>query len=92
MVDHVPHVGGAGAGASARKLSKVYTQSEAIRSADAVSLSPEVLRLKGIEGIRLDKVMEIRRAIADGSYLTPAKLDQALDKAIDDAFKPAQKG
>ncbi|MEL6894557.1 MAG: flagellar biosynthesis anti-sigma factor FlgM [Planctomycetota bacterium] len=33
--------------------------------------------------IRVDRVAEIRRAIADGSYDTPEKLDAALDRFLD---------
>ncbi|MCG8650766.1 MAG: flagellar biosynthesis anti-sigma factor FlgM [Pirellulales bacterium] len=33
--------------------------------------------------IRIDRVAEIRRQIADGSYETPEKLDAALDRLLD---------
>ncbi len=33
--------------------------------------------------IRIDRVAEIRRQIADGSYDTPARMDAALDKFLD---------
>lgn len=33
--------------------------------------------------IRIDRVAEIRRQIADGSYDTPEKMDAALDKFLD---------
>ncbi len=33
--------------------------------------------------IRLDRVAEIRRAIADGSYETPDKLDAAVSRLMD---------
>jgi len=33
--------------------------------------------------IRIDRVAEIRRQIADGSYDTPEKLDAALDRFLD---------
>lgn len=33
--------------------------------------------------IRIDRVAEIRRQIADGSYETPEKLDAALDRMLD---------
>ena len=35
------------------------------------------------EGIRFDRVAEIRRQIADGSYDTPEKMDAALDRFLD---------
>lgn len=33
--------------------------------------------------IRIDRVAELRRQIADGSYETPEKLDAALDRMLD---------
>ena len=33
--------------------------------------------------IRIDRVAELRRQIADGSYETPEKLDAALDRLLD---------
>ncbi len=84
MVDQVPNIG-AGAGAQARKLKHVYKMPQTTRGEDAVEISSEVMQLKGIEGVRMDKVMEVRRAIANNTYLTPEKLDKALDRAIDDA-------
>ena len=33
--------------------------------------------------IRIDRVAEIRRQIADGSYETPEKLDAALERMLD---------
>jgi negative regulator of flagellin synthesis FlgM len=33
--------------------------------------------------IRIDRVADIRRQIADGSYETPEKIDAALDKFLD---------
>ncbi len=33
--------------------------------------------------IRIDRVAEIRRQIADGRYETPEKLDAALDRLLD---------
>lgn len=33
--------------------------------------------------IRIDRVADIRRQIADGSYETPEKLDAALDRFLD---------
>ncbi len=35
------------------------------------------------EGIRFEKVAEIRRQIADGSYDTPERMDAALDRFLD---------
>ncbi|QDT02651.1 hypothetical protein K227x_10290 [Rubripirellula lacrimiformis] len=33
--------------------------------------------------IRIDRVAELRRQIADGSYETPEKMDAALDRMLD---------
>ena len=35
------------------------------------------------EGIRFERVAELRRQIADGSYDTPEKMDAALDRFLD---------
>lgn len=40
-------------------------------------------QVAGSGEIRVDRVAEIRRQIADGSYETPAKLDAALDRLLD---------
>ena len=37
-----------------------------------------------VDGIRFEKVAEIRRQIADGSYDTDEKLDSALDRLLDE--------
>jgi anti-sigma28 factor (negative regulator of flagellin synthesis) len=35
------------------------------------------------EGIRFERVAELRRQIADGSYDTPERLDAAMDRFLD---------
>ncbi len=56
---------------------------------DQLDLSSGVNRLEttspvaGSGEIRIDRVAEIRRQIADGSYETPEKLDAALDRLLD---------
>lgn len=35
------------------------------------------------EGIRFERVAELRRQIADGTYDTPERLDAALDRFLD---------
>ncbi len=35
------------------------------------------------EGIRFERVAELRRQIADGNYDTPEKMDAALDRFLD---------
>ena len=46
------------------------------------SLAPSEAVAGGGE-IRIDKVADLRRQIADGSYDTPEKLDAALDRFLD---------
>lgn len=82
MVDNVGGVQGAGGNLQARKLKSAYKFQEAGETKDAVEIS-DVMKLKGVEGVRFEKVMEIRKAIANGNYFTPEKLDEALDSAID---------
>lgn len=57
---------------------------------DQLDLSPEAQSLgqpQALESsstdIRTEKVAALRRAIADGSYETPEKLDAALDRLLD---------
>lgn len=56
---------------------------------DQLDLSSGINRLDatsqvaGSGEIRVDRVAEIRRQIADGSYETPEKLDAALDRILD---------
>ena len=54
---------------------------------DQVEISPLGQMLDGISRlpeIRHEKVEEIRRQIATGSYETPAKLELALDRLLDE--------
>ncbi len=39
--------------------------------------------IAGSGEIRIDRVADVRRQIADGSYDTPEKIDAALDKFLD---------
>lgn len=54
-----------------------------------LSAAPGVNRLDlsapvaGSGEIRIDRVAELRRQIADGNYETPEKLDAALDRILD---------
>lgn len=56
---------------------------------DISSAAGEVNRLtgasstEGTSDIRVDRVADIRRQIASGSYDTPEKMDAALDKFLD---------
>lgn len=65
------------------------SQSTATNPVDQLDLSSNVNRLNAttqIAGggeIRIDRVAEIRRQIAEGNYETPEKLDAALDRMLD---------
>lgn len=59
---------------------------------DKLDLSSAASATSRIEGgnsvagggeIRLDRVADLRRQIADGSYETPEKMDTALDRMLD---------
>jgi hypothetical protein len=83
MVDNVNSVGGAGVPTPPRKGAKAVYHIEAM-AADSVEISPEVMRLSGIEGVRMEKVIQVREKISSGSYFTREKLDVALDRALDE--------
>ena len=54
---------------------------------DQVEISPLGQMLDGISRlpeIRHERVMEIRRQIAEGTYETPAKLELALDRLLEE--------
>lgn len=86
MVDHVNGVHGAGGMQPTRRMKTAYRMSETPAPADSVEITSDVMRLKGVEGVRLDRVMALRSEIATGSYFTADKLDKALDRALDDAL------
>ena len=53
---------------------------------DRVELSDDVKlleRLRGLQNVRTDLVSAVRRAIADGSYETPEKLDIAVARLLE---------
>ena len=49
----------------------------------SVNRLDSVSETAGSGEIRIDRVAEIRRQIADGSYETPEKIDAALDRLLD---------
>jgi anti-sigma28 factor (negative regulator of flagellin synthesis) len=90
MVEHINGVNPAANGGPARRLRRIYLQEqEAARGADKVQVSKEVRELSETEGIDMKKVLEVRKALREGTYITAEKLDSALDSALDDAFGPA---
>lgn len=86
MVDHVNATNGMGGVQPARRQKTTYRLNEAPAAADSVEISSEVMRLNGVEGIRMDRVMAIKSQIRAGGYFTPDKLDKALDRALDGLF------
>ncbi|MBN1257357.1 MAG: flagellar biosynthesis anti-sigma factor FlgM [Planctomycetes bacterium] len=87
MVDNVGGVNPLANNGQAKRLQKAYQpEAQAPRGTDSVKISEDLQKVQGTEGIRMDKVMEVKKALADGTYITEEKLDKALDKAIDDAF------
>jgi anti-sigma28 factor (negative regulator of flagellin synthesis) len=87
MVDNVSGIGGMGDAQASQQARKAYELPEVPRGQDEVALSSDVMKLRGMPGINFEKVMEVRKALAEGTYLTPEKLDKALDRAIDDAAR-----
>ncbi len=85
MVEHVNGVNGMGGMQPTRRMKAAYRMSETPTPADSVEITSEVMRLRGVEGVRLDRVMAIKSQIASGTYFTQDKLDKAFDRALDDA-------
>ena len=52
------------------------------QAASETSAASQTAPIAG-EGIRFDRVAEIRRQIADGAYDTPERMDAALDRFLD---------
>lgn len=86
MVDNVNGVQGMGGMQPQRRVKTAYRMSDMPSPADSVEFSSDVMRLKGVEGVRMDRVMEVRSEIAAGNYLTDEKLDIALDRALDEVI------
>lgn len=86
MVDHINGVSGMGGMQPARRLKAAYRMSETPVQADSVEFTSDVMRLRGIEGVRMDRVMAVKSQIAAGGYFTGDKLDAAMDRALDEAI------
>ncbi|MCC8116119.1 MAG: flagellar biosynthesis anti-sigma factor FlgM [Planctomycetes bacterium] len=67
-------------------MKAAYRMSEVPSPADTVEITSDVMRLRGVEGVRLDRVMAVKSEIAAGNYFTAEKLDIALDRALDQLF------
>lgn len=86
MVDNLHGVNGMGGMQPSKRAKTMYRMSETPIPADSVEISSDVMRLRGIEGVRMDRVMAIKSQIATGDYFSADKLDKALDRALDDAL------
>lgn len=85
MVDNINGINGMGANAPVHKVRQAYqSYAQPARLEDTVELSNDVMTVRGVDKPRLDRIMEIRQQVKDGTYLTPEKLDKALDKALND--------
>ena len=87
MLEHVNGINGIGGLQPTRRTKEAYRLSEPSIPSDSVEISSDVMRLKGVEGVRMEKVMAIRSQIEAGTYFTPEKLNLALDAALDQIFK-----
>lgn len=65
------------------KTSGVSVESNAI-PVDQLDISPEALAIQNNTGIRTEKVAEIRQEIAAGRYETAEKIDQAVERLLDE--------
>ncbi|MHC4871851.1 MAG: flagellar biosynthesis anti-sigma factor FlgM [Planctomycetota bacterium] len=87
MVDNINNVNSLGGANPSRRLHKAYTNPQKpAEKSDSVQMSSEIKDLSQMEGIRLEKVMAVKKALAEGTYITDEKLDIALDKGIDEAY------
>ena len=86
MVENVNGVNGMGGMQPTRRLKAAYRMSDTPAASDSVEFTSDVMRLRGVEGVRMDRVMAIKSQIAAGSYFTAEKLDAAMDRALDQIF------
>ena len=67
--------------------SAVRAQSNGVRSEDRVELSDHARlleRLRSLPEVRQDLINRVRDEIAGGTYESPEKLDEALQRLLDD--------
>lgn len=86
MVDQINGVTGMGGVQPMRRMKAAYKMSETPAQADAVEFSSDVMRLRGVEGVRWERVMAVKSQIAGGNYFTADKFDNAIDRALDELF------
>ena len=89
MVNNINGVTQAMAQAMLNKGKNVYHMPQGQQLSDSVQLSTNVMRVRSanFSNDRLDKINSIRKELANNTYITPEKLDIALDRALDDALK-----
>lgn len=86
MVDNINGVNGMGGVQAPRRTKTVYRMTDVPAKADSVEFSSDVMRLKGVEGVRMERVIAVKAQIASGNYFTNDKMDVSLDRALDDAL------
>lgn len=86
MVDHINGVNGMGGMQPTRRPKTAYRMSEIPAQTDSVEFTSDVMRLRGVEGVRMERVMAVKSQVASGNYFTAEKLDTALDRALDDVL------
>ena len=69
---------------SRAKATPTAQQSAPPQAVDQLDISAEAARASQTGEVRTDRVAEIRSQIASGAYETPAKLDAALDRLLDE--------
>lgn len=89
MINNIDSVHQAMAQTALNKAKGVYHLPQNARLSDSVQLSNDVMRVRSanFNNARLDKINSIRRELENNTYVTPEKLDVALDRAIDDALR-----
>lgn len=86
-MDNISGIGASMGGAPAQKIRQAYAfTSQPAQTGDTVELSNDVMTVRGVDKVKMDRIMEIRQQLKDGTYLTPQKLDSALDNALDALF------
>ena len=80
----IPPDGMRAAGTTKTKTVYRFAEKAELEKLDSVELSKEVMSLRGVDGdVRMDKVMQIRRELAEGRLFSTESFDRALDRALD---------
>lgn len=85
-MDQINAVGSMGGIQPMRSMKAAYRMSETPAPTDSVEIGSDVMRLRGVEGVRLDRVMAVKSQVEAGNYFTAEKFDIALDRALDQLF------